>query len=662
MKINRFFYFFLVLAFLISCREDDAVLIRTVSLHSVYSFSDELEYLYRLDLLPQYRDNTTVEQVSSYDTTGGNNDGFSGLYSYIRKEGDKLIIADLQGPGVIERIWTPTPSEDTIQFYFDGETEPRISIRFIDLFSGKQYPFITPIVGNEVGGYYSYLPIPYQQSCKIVYIGDQLYFHQIQYRKFNGTTGPESFRMELNEAENTVLRRAARFWESRRSDIESYIDSINTGQESITQSFTISPGETVDLLNLEKAGRILKFELVTTSGSVEINKDLLIKILWDDEDQPAVFCPVIDFFGYAFGKPSTRSILHGSESGINYCFIPMPFDSRAKFELIYAKRGNADQPAIALKSSIGFVPERRNPAFEGKFYTQWKRIIHPEEGEPYIFQESSGKGHHFGTILQARGLSAGMTRFFEGDDSTLVDHTLRLHGTGSEDYFNGGWYALPNRWDRAFSLPIHGCLEYSIPLSRTGGYRFYLTDKISYRQHFLHTIEHGPEGNRYPVDYTSIAFYYGEHPPTEIMEPREELREIYLPDTLIITPDLMKVTVGLYNAVSRIDWGKFMFHGDENSIMVVHLDEIPRGKYGMYISFLKSGEGCDFSIWQRQKRVSETISSHSENVESMEDLYIGDINLNENYPSVTLMKEAGGSGNHLVFTKMMFVKKGGEDQ
>ena len=101
----------------------------------------ELEELANINLLPRYRDHTSVAMESSYDRTEGNDDGFSGKYSYIRKEGPgRLVIADLQGPGVIQRIWTPTPTEDTIQFYFDGEENPRISIRFIDLFSSDVFP------------------------------------------------------------------------------------------------------------------------------------------------------------------------------------------------------------------------------------------------------------------------------------------------------------------------------------------------------------------------------------------------------------------------------------------------------------------------------------------------------------------------------------------
>src|ERR1051325_8206207 len=79
----------------------------------------------RLDLLPRLKQSMFTGSISSYDRTGGNDDGFSGKYSFIRKEGDGLVIADLKGPGVIYRIWTPTPTDEPMEFYFDGEPTPR---------------------------------------------------------------------------------------------------------------------------------------------------------------------------------------------------------------------------------------------------------------------------------------------------------------------------------------------------------------------------------------------------------------------------------------------------------------------------------------------------------------------------------------------------------
>ena len=133
-----------------------------------YNYSSELETLYRPDLLPDFRSNCIVEQISSYDRTGGNDDGFNGTYSYLRKEGDKLVIAEMKGPGIINRIWTPTPTNDTLEFYFDGQKKAQLKICFRDLFSNKRYPFINPVCGEGVGGYYCYLPHSIQkimQNC-----------------------------------------------------------------------------------------------------------------------------------------------------------------------------------------------------------------------------------------------------------------------------------------------------------------------------------------------------------------------------------------------------------------------------------------------------------------------------------------------------------------
>src|SRR5688572_14359830 len=139
------------------------------------NYRQELLNLADISRLSFYRTGD-MEQLSSYDRTGGNDDGFSGKYSSIRKEAEGLVIADLKGPGVINRIWTPTPEADTVKFYFDGEKTPRISIPFINLFTGKTFPFVAPLCGNQLGGFYSYLPIPYQKSLKIIYTGKNLRF------------------------------------------------------------------------------------------------------------------------------------------------------------------------------------------------------------------------------------------------------------------------------------------------------------------------------------------------------------------------------------------------------------------------------------------------------------------------------------------------------
>src|SRR4051794_27986194 len=145
------------------------------------SVASELKHIYNISLLPAYRSNTTEAQVSTYDTTGGNDDGFNGTYSFIRRNADSsLVMFDEKGPGVVNHIHTPTPTNDTLDFFIDDMSHPAFSINYMDLFSGKVFPFTAPLCGSQLGGYYCYCPIPYQKALRIVYRGKQLQFHDIQ--------------------------------------------------------------------------------------------------------------------------------------------------------------------------------------------------------------------------------------------------------------------------------------------------------------------------------------------------------------------------------------------------------------------------------------------------------------------------------------------------
>ncbi len=172
-----------------------------------------LTELCRLDLLPRFKPSVFVGSVSSYDRTGGNDDGFSGQYSYVAKVDGGLVIADLQGPGVIYRIWTPTPSDDWFEFYFDGETTPRIRVKFGDIFTGVQAPFVAPLVGFGAGGFYCYVPLPYQKSCKIVARAERVQFYQINYATYpddvpiaTWTADADAEQIALQQARAGVVR------------------------------------------------------------------------------------------------------------------------------------------------------------------------------------------------------------------------------------------------------------------------------------------------------------------------------------------------------------------------------------------------------------------------------------------------------------------------
>ncbi|MEO9003149.1 MAG: glycoside hydrolase family 172 protein, partial [Ginsengibacter sp.] len=413
----------------------------------------------------------------------------------------------------------------------------------------------------------------------------------------------------------------------------------------------LSPGQTITLATVNNGGRILGIKLKQAEIFSGLQKQIDIHISWDDEKSPAIFAPVADFFGYAFGKPSMQSLLLGSVNDINYCYFPMPFDSKAKIELIY--RPLADQKKeepLRIQADIYYSLEKRNSKTEGKFYAHWNKDINPPLEKPHVFLDGKGKGHYVGTILQAQGLRPGMTLFFEGDDVTYIDGRMTMHGTGSEDYFNGGWYALLDRWDKKMSLPLHGSLDYSLPFARTGGYRLFISDKMSFDKSILHTMEHGPENNNIPVDYTSVALYYAAAPVSQLQKPTNELTKIYISDTMMVYLQLMKFS---FDGTFTMDGDAFIAR--KGGHLQIDLAEIPKGNYRLYADGETSEDGAAITIWQRQTLVSKPISFYSP-TKKRKQIYLCDITIDDFKNTITLHFD-GEENKRVRIERLVLIKK-----
>ncbi|MFC6101904.1 glycoside hydrolase family 172 protein [Olivibacter domesticus] len=604
----------------------------------------ELDKLHDIKDLPSYSQ-ATVGQFSSYDRTGGNDDGFSGKYSYIKRNVDStLVLFEAKGNGVINRIWTPTPTNDTLDFYFGNSEKANFSISFQDLFSGKVYPFVNPLCGNEIGGYYSYVPIPYAKGCKIILRGKKLQFYQIQYNTYPNNMQVENFRLPFDEQAKNALKQVEAKWKQVKTELTQSI-------KHITIDTLLSPGETVKLVDFQQGGRIIGFELSPSDAFEGLNKQIDLLATWDNETMPAINAPVADFFGYAFGKTSMQSLLLGSSNGVNYCYFPMPFDRRAEIALRY-RTSNLSTKPVRVKAEIYVNHEKRKPRTEGKFYAFWHDNQHAALGKPHVFLEGKGKGHYVGTLLQAQGLDPGMTLFFEGDDVTEIDGEMRLHGTGSEDYFNGGWYALLDRWDRKMSLPLHGSLDYSLPYARTGGYRLFLTDKMPFTKEILHTIEHGPERNNKPVNYTSLALYYADAAiAKQTQEPSNLVTSVYLPDTMMVYPQLMRYSIGGQVKINGNEW-QFTNGGQ----LKVDLSTLPRGRYKLFADLERIPEGAEFTIWQRQKQVSDTLSAHASVAKKEAFHYLCNIDLDDFKDAITFHVGDSSVKNVLKIERLILVR------
>ncbi|MCL4180320.1 MAG: DUF2961 domain-containing protein [Verrucomicrobia bacterium] len=464
--------------------------------------------LHRLDLLPAYKTSIQIGMASSYDRSGGNDDGFSGKYSVLRKEPVGLVIADLQGPGVIHRIWTPTPSDDPMDFYFDGEEKPRFSVAFRQLFLGNHPPFVKPLVGYGVGGFFSYVPIPFAESCKIVIRGERVQFHQVNYSTYPTGTPIRTFQPALASQDQPHFDKAVELFAATGRDISPWGAPPGARIETRRRTLTLAPRNSVVLYESTEPGRIVGLRLSPASALIDKQRSLVLRMSFDG-DAPAVLCPAGDFFGFAWGEPAMRSLLVGADAQSAYCYFPMPFDRSARVELL--SEATSGSP-IELTAEVIHSPTGRQPN-EGRFHALWHRENPTAIGQPFTFLDTQARGHVVGAVLQSQGLESGKTLFFEGDDQTWIDGNLAIHGTGSEDFFNGGWYDVPDRWEKRLSFPWSGCLGYQKHLGRTGGYRLLLADAYPFRQSLRQIIEHSGTDNNIPTDYCAVTYLYADHLP-----------------------------------------------------------------------------------------------------------------------------------------------------
>jgi hypothetical protein len=628
----------------------------------IFTVESELRNLYDISTLPVYREGSTESQVSSWDRTGGNDDGFSGRFSFVKRNDDSsLVLFDVRGAGAINRIWTPTPTKDMLDFYIDDTLRPALSIQYDDLFSGKVFPFVPPLCGNQLGGYYCYFPVLFQKNCRIVARTKKMQFYQIQYRQYSEGSRVQPFNMQRLQQEMRSIRHISNLWNNNNRKIADFIPA--SGRNILTKNIKakISPGEKKILFDRNQGGRILGIEFYIDETYPDFNTNLDLLIRWDNDKNPAVDCPVTDFYGYAFGKPAMESLLLGSKGNLRYCYIPMPFDHRAEI-LLHYRKGDSLLTVLPVNCKIYYTNTRRDSTKEGRFYSAWNSNILLKGSGPHVFLNTAGKGHYVGTILQARGLYSGMTYFFEGDDSTATDGHFRMHGTGSEDYFNGGWYAFPDRWDGKKSLPLHGCLEYSLPFGRTGGYRFFLNDKVPFEKNIFHAIEHGPVQNDIPVAYTSLALYYCSTAPSQYILPNNKLTTVMVPDTLLIYPQL--ANLNLWGTVQvKNEWAyptggmSFLFTVNDESRIRILLEDIPPGNYGVFADFAKVPDGCSFSLWEREARISEWIPGDTASRQRVKELFLGNISIHSSRPTLTFQFRTDSIHNVFFLNRLKLINR-----
>ncbi len=432
-----------------------------------YSYADLVNTLTNLERLAQLplageksaewtsRDRASVYNsgTGNCENWGANNDGSGSIGS----NGDGgVIIAQMNGPGCIWRMWSAQVGSGHVKIFLDGSSTPAVDLAFQDYFNRTQFPFNYPSLTYSVcGGFDSYLPIPYNVSCKVVAYGSWGQYYQINYSTFApGVTVP-TFTTNLTTADQTALANVNGFFLSQAG---SDPGGARAGQITVTNSFTLGPGQSVTNFNFNGQAAItaLKLRLSGSSVSWKALRELTVSMFWDGETNASVWAPLGDFFGSSCGYIPFQSLPLGMQSnGWMYCYWYLPFASGAR--MVLANDGSASRNVDVV---LSYAPLTKPIASLARFHAKWNRgsyLTNNGRSPDYRFLATSGQGRFLGLTLhvyQKTDLSPGPW-WGEGDEKFFVDGETSpsWFGTGSEDYFGFAW-GTPGY----FSRPYHSQL------------------------------------------------------------------------------------------------------------------------------------------------------------------------------------------------------------
>ncbi len=281
----------------------------------------------------------------------------------------------------------------------------------------------------------------------------------------------------------------------------------------ISPSIRIEPGETRVLADIEGPGAIQQIWM-TPTGHWRFS---ILRIYWDDQEQPSVECPVGDFFACGWQKyaqVSSLAVCVNPGSAFN-CYWEMPFRRRCRITMT-----NIATDAMVLYYQINYtltdVPE--DCAY---FHAQFRRTNPLPYGEVYtILDGVRGQGHYVGTYMAWQVNNTGW--WGEGEIKFYLDgdgEFPTICGTGTEDYFCGSYNFDIGGQYCEFTTPYSGLCQVIRPdgtyqsQQRFGMYRWHIMDPVRFEQDLRVTIQAlgWRSGGRYlPLqdDIASVAFWY----------------------------------------------------------------------------------------------------------------------------------------------------------
>lgn len=424
------------------------------------------------------------EATGKYVNWGANNDG----PQFIRREGTRQVMAEMEGPGCIWRIWSAMAEKGHVAIYLDGSDRPALDMPFADYFDGKHAPFGYAQLSYDLKdqgsrGQNLYLPIPYQKSCKIVADEGWGRYFQFTYRTYPKGTQLPTFSVKLAADNAAAIARVNDFLADR---VGADPAGARPGQETVARDVELAGGQSARVAELAGPRAITavhaKVAIEDREAQMAALRELVLKISWDAQAKPAVWCPLGDFFGTAPGINVYKSLVTGMTPEGFYAYWYMPFGEKAVVEL-------ANEGAASRRVGLEIVHAPLGRAWEGlgHFHARWHRdteTVSDDRFPDWLMLRTEGRGRFCGVMLHVWNPRGGW--WGEGDEKFFVDGEKfpSTIGTGSEDYFGYAW-CCPNLFQRAY----HAQTMTQNNRGHQSVLRWHVVDNVPFQKSFEACIE-----------------------------------------------------------------------------------------------------------------------------------------------------------------------------
>jgi hypothetical protein len=489
----------------------------------------------RLDRLPYLSADTQTLQVSSFDRSGGDFDistgNRNGSGGCLASGGAGCVIAEDHGAGEVDSIWFTRDGGNvtaigTIRIELDGQTVIDAPLQsLVDGVLGA--PFVWPLVANATqspGGVYIKVPMPYRHSMRIS-VASHLEYYHVDYRRFSTADGVSTFSAASDPALDVIatLRAAG---------------TIDPKPAARTAAHTNRVAEVparagVTIAESTGSGMISALRLQLPEPTDQLLSGLRLQIEFDG--QTMVDSPLGEFFGAGLGAGNVRSLMFatmpqpGGSLSLSEWW-PMPFARTTHITLV----NTTGDPVPGIDSDVVTAPDPQwAPALasgRAGYYTARSHAGPTTLGQDWLFADEHGHGKFVGLSHAIHGsriktsFSDDAPYFLEGAERVYTDGAAspQWYGTGTEDFYEGGWYfkngthfsaALTGQPDQRTATG--GCADYCVAV-----YRLMLADAIGYHSAIRFGIEHGKR-NMVQPDYSSTAFLYTQ--PNDTITPSDDV-------------------------------------------------------------------------------------------------------------------------------------------